>query len=131
MMKRTAKLLGLSMVLFAVPLAYAGSRSTFLVTIDTVNRNAYGAFGSARNSSDNVQRIYCRTFADTSGAESVRCFATNAAGVGVTCFSTSPTLIRSAQSMVSDSYVYFAWDTSGVCTNLDVLKGSHLAPKEQ
>jgi len=131
-MKRIAMVLGLSLaaLTLAIPLAFAGSKSTFTVFIDLAGRDAYGAFGSARNSADAVQNIYCRTFASSTGSESVRCYATNAAGTTVSCFSTSATLVRSAQSMVTDSYVEFAWDASGICTSLDVLKGSHLMPKQ-
>lgn len=129
-MKRFAKLLGLSVVVLAVPLAYAGSKSSFQVWVDPVGRSAYGSFGSARNSADAVQNIYCRTNASSTGTESVRCYATNSAGTTVTCFSTSATLVRSAQALVADSYVALTWDASGLCTSIDVLKGSHLAPKD-
>jgi hypothetical protein len=130
-MKRLARLSALVLAtLIALPAAFAGSKSTFYVTIDTVARTAYGAFGSARGSADAVQNIYCRTFAASSGAESVRCYATNSAATTVTCTSTVAALIDSAKSIESSSYVYFSWNSTGICTNLDVLKGSHLMPKQ-
>lgn len=113
-----------------VSLAHAGSKVNFYVTIDSVGRTAYGAQGSARNTADTVQRIYCRTFAST-GGESVSCFATNNASpaVYVSCSTTNLTLVRSAQSVSDDAYIYFAWNANGQCTAIDVLKGSHLPPK--
>lgn len=130
-MKRFKQTLGMSaaLVLLAVPVAYAGSKTQFFVTINSTTRTAYGAMGTARNSTDSVQNIYCRTFADTTSGESVRCFANNAAGVYVSCYSSSPALIRSVQSANDSAYLYFAWDAAGVCQTIDVLKGSHLEPK--
>ncbi|NOK09105.1 hypothetical protein [Corallococcus exercitus] len=130
-MKRFTQALGMSvaLVLLAVPVAYAGSKTAFFVTINTTARTAYGAMGTARNSTDAIQNIYCRTFADATSGESVRCFANSAAGVYVSCYSYSPALIRSAQAASDSAYLYFAWDASGVCQTLDVLKGSHLEPK--
>ena len=130
-MKRSTQTLGMSaaLVLLAVPVAYAGSKTQFFVTINSTARTAYGAMGTARNSADTVQNIYCRTFADAALGESVRCFANNAAGASVSCYSSSPALIRSVQSTNDSAYLYFAWDASGVCQTIDVLKGSHLEPK--
>ncbi|RKG80261.1 hypothetical protein D7W79_08390 [Corallococcus exercitus] len=130
-MKRFNQALGMSaaLMLLAVPVAYAGSKTAFPVSINTASRTAYGAMGTVRNSADAVQSIYCRTFADTAAGESVRCFATNAAGVNVSCVSFSPVLVRSVQSASDSAYLYFAWDASGVCQTIDVLKGSHLEPK--
>ncbi|MBN9688400.1 MULTISPECIES: hypothetical protein [unclassified Corallococcus] len=130
-MKRFTQALGTSvaLVLLAVPVAYAGSKSAFNVNVNTSLRYAEGAQGTARNSSDTVQRIYCRTSADSAGNESVRCFAVSAASVSATCFSTLPAHVRSAQSAGDASFIYFTWDTSGVCQSIDVLKGSHLEPK--
>ncbi|NOK17292.1 hypothetical protein [Corallococcus carmarthensis] len=130
-MKRFTQALGTSvaLVLLAVPVAYAGSKAQFFVTINTTARTAYGAMGTARNSTDAIQNIYCRTFADATSGESVRCFANNSASVYVSCYSSSPALVRSVQSANDSAYIYFAWDASGVCQAIDVLKGSHLEPK--
>lgn len=130
-MKRFTQALGTSvaLVLLAVPVAYAGSRTQFFVNINTTTRTAFGAMGTARNSADAVQNIYCRTFADVSIGESVRCFATNSTGVTASCYSFSPVLVRSIQSASDTSYIYFAWDAAGICQTIDVLKGSHLEPK--
>ncbi|GMU00483.1 hypothetical protein KH5H1_46030 [Corallococcus caeni] len=130
-MKRFTQALGMSvaLVLLAVPVAYAGSKVTFPVVISTASRYAYGAMGTARNSADAIQNIYCRTFADVTAGESVRCFANSSASVYVSCVSYSPVLIRSAQSASDSAYLYFSWDASGVCQSIDVLKGSQLEPK--
>lgn len=129
-MKRFTQALGMSvaLVLLAVPVAYAGSKTQFFVTISTTARTAYGAMGTARNSADTVQNIYCRTFADAVLGESVRCFA-NTVSATVSCYSSSPALVRSVQSANDSAYIYFSWDVNGVCQDIDVLKGSHLEPK--
>ncbi|RKH12516.1 hypothetical protein D7V97_08205 [Corallococcus sp. CA053C] len=130
-MKRFSKSFGMSvaLVLLAAPVVYAGARSTFNVVVSTVNRTAEGSMGSARNSTDATQRIYCRTFADNTAGETMRCFAVDTAGTYVSCYSTAPALIRSVQSAGDESYIAFTWDASGICQSFDVLKGSHLAPK--
>lgn len=130
-MKRFTQALGTSvaMVLLAVPAAYAGLKTTFSVVVNASSRYAEGAQGTARNSTDTVQRIYCRTFADAAGGESVRCFAMSSASVFGTCYSNLPAHVRSAQSAGDESYIYFTWDVNGVCQAIDVLKGSHLEPK--
>lgn len=130
-MKRFAKSLGMSVVLglLAVPVAYAGSKTTYSLNVNATLRYVEGSLGSTRNSADNVQRVYCRSFADAAWGESMRCYATNTAGVTVTCSSTSATLIRSLQAAGDESYVAFTWDASGICQTFDVLKGSHLEPK--
>ncbi|MFP2895983.1 hypothetical protein [Corallococcus sp. 4LFB] len=130
-MKRFTQALGMSvaLVLLAVPVAYAGSKTTFNLNVNATSRYAEGSMGSARNSADAIQRIYCRTFADATYGESMRCFATNAANVTVTCGSSSLTLVRSVQAAGDESYVAFSWDANGVCQTFDVLKGSHLEPK--
>ncbi|MGE6756774.1 hypothetical protein ACQKGO_02075 [Corallococcus interemptor] len=130
-MKRFTQALGTSvaLALLAVPAAYAGAKSSFNVVVNTSIRYAEGAQGTARNSADAVQRIYCRTNADSAGNESVRCYAVNSANVTATCFSTLPAHVRSAQSAGDASFIYFTWDASGICRSLDVLKGSHLEPK--
>ncbi|RKH57233.1 hypothetical protein [Corallococcus llansteffanensis] len=131
-MKRFTKSFGMSvaLVLLAAPVVYAGSKTTFNLIINTTSRYAEGSMGSTRNTADAVQRIYCRSDADATGAETMRCFATNLAGVTVTCNSSSPVLIRSLQAAGDESYVSFSWDASGICQSFDVLKGSHLAPKD-
>lgn len=131
-MKRVAKLLSASVAVVALTgtVAYAGLKTAFSVTINTTARTAYGQFGTARNSSDTIQRIYCRTNASSSGTEYVQCFATDLSGTYVSCYSNSAALVRSAQSIITDAYVEFDWDASSTCTEIDVLKGSHLAPKQ-
>lgn len=131
-MKRFTKSFGMSvaLALLAAPVAYAGLKTTFNLNINTVSRYAEGSMGSTRNTADNIQRIYCRSDADAVGSEVMRCFATNSAGVSVTCSSSSPVLIRSLQAAGDESYVAFTWDVNGVCQSFDVLKGSHLAPKD-
>jgi hypothetical protein len=130
-MKRFKQALGMSvaMVLLAVPVAYAGNKTAYLLNINTTSRTVEGSMGTVRNTADNVQRVYCRTFADATYGESMRCYATNAAGTTVTCGSSNATLIRSVQAAGDESFVAFSWDASGTCQTFDVLKGSHLEPK--
>ncbi|RKH61836.1 hypothetical protein [Corallococcus aberystwythensis] len=130
-MKRFTQALGTSvaLVLLAVPVAYAGAKQSYSVVVNTAIRYAEGGMGTARNSADVLQRIYCRTSADSTGNESVRCYATSAANVSASCYSTQPAHVRSAQAIADASFIYFTWDVNGICQSVDVLKGSHLEPK--
>lgn len=95
--------------------ARAGYDGNFQVVISDANRQAYGTLVGARHSPDNVQKLGC-----TIKADSVLCFATNAAGAYRTCVSTDPALMAVARSLNGDSYLWFVWDASGVCTSITV-----------
>lgn len=109
--------------------AFAGLKTNIPVTVNTTSRFAAGAIGSARNSADAVQNIGCSLSATPTSAARVFCFARNAANVYGSCSSSDPKLVAAAQSINPDSYVYFAWDTTGACTFLSLYEVSYYPPK--
>ena|SRR5688572_11733229 len=126
MMKRTVLLLLLAMSATTL----AGSKSEYPVYVDTTWRTAEGSIGTARNSADNVQQIGCRQNAYEASA-TVSCWARSANGVYVSCYnSTSETMRQAVANITSDAYVYFAYNTSGVCTVVQVVNASLFAPKQ-
>jgi hypothetical protein len=108
--------------------AFAGERLILPVVIDTVNRKAEGAIGSARNSADTVQYLGCSVSATTTGT-SIQCVARNAAGTQVQCNTSSPNLINAALSIQTDNYLRFDWDATGACTAITLHKYSFYEPK--
>lgn len=125
---KTAIGLGLAATLVSAA-AFAGFKSGWEVSIDTVNRNASGTLGNVRNSADNTQHIGCSVSLTSSGLSSMFCSARNAAGTIVSCSSNLASFVALVQSIKQDSQVYFSWDTSGTCTYLYVAEYSYNAPK--
>jgi len=96
------------------------------VVIADAGRIAAGAFGTARNSADNVQFIYCYS----TGAASGGCVARDATGLTRTCTTTSAAQIAIIRALRNDAYVSFRWESSGgTCTRIDTSFGSRFAPK--
>ncbi|MCP3143010.1 hypothetical protein [Pyxidicoccus xibeiensis] len=123
------KLAKLAMVLpllaLAPAVAQAGGKCTSPVTVDATNRWARGALGSARNSTDAIQNIYCTVYSWGYAF----CSARDSASVTGSCGTSDPVYVNMLQAMTSDSYVYFGWDAAGTCTNLIVQNSSCLDPK--
>jgi hypothetical protein len=108
--------------------ANAGDRKDLPVVIDTVNRVAGGALGSARNSFDGIQYIACVIH----GGELdviAQCSARNAAGVTRLCNTGNTFLISVIEALPSDGYVSFSWNTDSQCTGVHVFNVSSNAPK--
>lgn len=114
----------------ATSVAFAGQKATANVFIDTVNRRASGALGSARNSADARQLIGCQTEANSAGAERGQCTAVNAAGITVRCTTTVAAIIDVMQSVSGDSHVVFHWNQDGTCRAVTVGNFSHFEPKK-
>ncbi|MGH8083194.1 MAG: hypothetical protein ACREP7_21625 [Lysobacter sp.] len=89
---------------------------------------AFGMLGTARNSADSKQSIGCATTVD-SNALRADCEAQNAAGTYVHCMTTNAALVTVAQSISSDSYLAFNFDSAGICTSIYVSNGSSNAVK--
>lgn len=125
---------GFLTAMFAVGLAVtsasalAGFKTNANVTVDTSNRFASGALGSARSSGDSVQYIGC-SVTDAVGQAYVTCTARNSAGTVASCSSTDYGKVTVASAINSDSFVFFRYDTSGVCTYLSVSTYSHYPTK--
>jgi hypothetical protein len=111
--------------------AIAGVKYTTPVTINDTSRVAYGAMGTARNSTDSDQYIGCQVIATTSGSTSYTCSARSAAGVFRSCAGGNiASMVQAAASTTTDSYIYFSWDASGVCNYLVVTNYSTYEPKK-
>jgi hypothetical protein len=111
--------------------ARAGFKAPDPVSIDTVARKAHGSFGSARNSADANQFIFCYVDAFV-GSLSLSCRAANNASppVDVSCTSTNTALIGNVQKLSTDADVTFTWDTSGHCTSVLIDRASKWEPKK-
>ncbi len=107
----------------------AGEKSTFAVTVDTTNREFGGAMGSARNSSNSTERLYCSINSSSTGSVYGTCHARNAAGTSVSCTTTNSTLLDTIRAIGSDSYLSIIYDTSGACSAIRLYQGSMYAPK--
>ncbi|HEX8822994.1 MAG TPA: hypothetical protein VF794_23905 [Archangium sp.] len=137
---RTGKFVGVSVVgaLLLSTGALAGAKATSEVVINTTSNaptvTAMGSMGSARNSADATQYIGCQLSTNnvSSGSVTVVCFAKNAAGQYVSCVTTDPNYVNVAQSIQSDSYIRFNYDSSvgSTCTYLLVVQNSYYAPKQ-
>ncbi|MBN9685606.1 MULTISPECIES: hypothetical protein [unclassified Corallococcus] len=108
--------------------AWAGYKLTSPVNVLPSARFAFGTLGSARNSADTRQFIGVSTMV-TLGGETMTAYAEDASGNYVTCNSSRASFIAAARALKSDSYVYFAWDALGECTQLMVDTSSYFEPK--
>jgi hypothetical protein len=109
--------------------ALAGSRAALNVTISTANRTAYGTLGTVHNSADSTQAIACTTNAYASGSYWSYCYAFDTSNNFGSCTSSSEAISSVIRGMNGDSYVYFAWDTNGTCTQVSLVQGSPYEPK--
>lgn len=117
-----AGLLSLGLVAAA---ARAGVRQNTDVVVSSGGRYAYGSLGSARNSADTKQKIGCTTWAFANGTATVYCFATDAAGTTVNCSSSASALVNVVRGLNGDGYLYFNFDASNKCDEIDVDNRSH------
>jgi hypothetical protein len=119
-------------LLGAAPRAHAGTReadATLIITKADASGEAFGALGSARNSSDTNQYIGCDVAAFSGSGSSVHCFARDASGNGAGCSSSDPALVQSVSSLNSDSFLHFAFSPSATCTSIRVYTYSAQEPK--
>lgn len=117
-----------AVVLFASN-GHAGLKTSDTVTIDSVNRTAFGAFGSVRNSSNAVEYMYCYAYHYASSSPTAVCAARNAAGVVLTCSSSVASIVAASDSLSGDSQLYFQADASGNCTFVRTLNSTQYPPK--
>lgn len=119
----------------SIGVAEAGAKYSYEVRVDPVEKYATGAVGTARNSSDNKQVIYCRVVVDAqvAGSSYVACGATNAAGRSTYCQTKRVEFARAVQAINSDSEIFFKWKTvsggENECVFIDVANGSTFEPK--
>jgi hypothetical protein len=108
----------------------AGERRESWVVVSQTTRNAFGALGGARNAPDNVQFIGCQTRM-FGGRYRMGCVATDSAGVTATCQSTRAEYIALAQSVGTDSWIWFTYDALGNCQDVIISNYSFYEPKEK
>ncbi len=122
------KLITTAFLLSALGAATAGYKQTKTVVVQGANHNAWGVLASARNSANNVEYIGCNVYSASS--KSANCFAKDAAGVYMTCWTSDTGIINTAQNISADTYLYFSWDASNMCTSVYVENASQYEPKQ-
>jgi hypothetical protein len=97
------------------------------VDVNLSSGYARGAMGDARNGPDSVQFIGCYNVGMV-GLSIVACEAQTATGVYKSCSTTDANMVASARSISVGSYIFFRWDASGACTNVQVTNYSTMRP---
>lgn len=64
-----------------------------------------------------------------SGIADGTCQATNSAGTSAFCFPSDPNMVAVMQSASTDSYIFFQYDASSNCLQVDVDNFSYFEPK--
>jgi hypothetical protein len=105
----------------------AGQKNTSTVSITLGSPFEYdhatGTLGSARNSTDSVQKISCSSWFDGTN-DGGNCSAKNAAGTVLTCTTTDPDYIAQIRSISGQTFVRFYAGSSGSCIGLTVSQSS-------
>jgi hypothetical protein len=110
---------------------YAGARSSFGVTVNTSTRSAQGHMGGAFNTTNTVEFIGC-TIGTSASSNSIFCTARNSSGTQITCNVSAADHDRFAKVVAaidSDSFLTMEWNTSNICTRLEVANHSFYVPK--
>jgi hypothetical protein len=108
--------------------ALAGGRESSLPIVDTVARYASGDMQSARQAMNNSSRLGCSVNSDNV----ISCTAYHPLSIATcTKFFPSQAMVNAVLNLGSDGYLYFAWNSSGTCTQIITDKGSKWAPKTQ
>ena len=137
-MTRQSRHLGLAALLAVTAgithafVAKAGAKARYAVAVNTTTGVFSGSAGTARNSADANQYVYCGLAAGP-GILIGLCAAHDASATTqtVTCTTTNSDIIGPIRAMSSDSYVRVTWDpSSGSCTSVSVTNGSNYDPKE-
>jgi hypothetical protein len=127
MKKSVRGALAVFVVICGAGIAWAGLANTFEVTLDATAKVAYGSLYDVRHSADGVQHIGC-SVGVSSGRAHVICEARNAAWASLNCWSDDPEMVKAAQALTDNGYVYFTCDASNVINYLYVSKSSVWLP---
>jgi hypothetical protein len=116
-------------LLGAVTVTKAGMKVEEVVSINTATRQIKGALGSVRNTADSRQYMGV-----SMEATRVGCSARDANGTYATCSAESGDANYSALRQVvasasNDSWIACSYNSSGVCTSINVINTSYYAPK--
>lgn len=104
--------------------ALAGMKTGQQVYISDANKFANGEIGFVRNTADSTQYIGCTVNGDLGS-----CNARDRNGLSRSCSTTVAKWVNTIRAVNGDSYVYFAWDSNGKCTQIIVQNHSTAAPK--
>jgi hypothetical protein len=124
-------------ILMIIPLtwslgSYAGQVSDVAVTIESVNRFAYGNYKTARFSPSATVMIGCGSFVSVAnnGTSSYGGFCQARDSVGNTAFcSITTAAIADKVNGISDySYISFRWNENGICNSLNISTQSFYIP---
>ena len=108
-------------------LATAGERIASEVLV--VAGGAHGSFGSARNSSDSDQFMYCSVAVYGNGPATATCGAGGADGNVGYCVTSNNILVQAAAALKTDSYILLQWHDNGECYVVSASNGSLAVPK--
>jgi len=118
----------LTATLLVASTAPAGTKYSLAVTIDTVNRFAFGNFGGARNSADGLQWLSCG-LQSTGSIIYGTCGARDANGVMRFCQTSNSVFVALIAKLQGDSSVSFSWDQNGNCATISAYETSSDEPK--
>jgi hypothetical protein len=113
-----------------VATAVAGMKiSPYLVT--TGSYYAFGSMADARASAPTDPEYIGCTVAGGPYGTSASCYALDSNNVYKMCSMPSgaaPTMLPAIESIGSQSYIYFSFDTSGNCTTVEAINTSYVSP---
>jgi hypothetical protein len=108
-------------------LAWAGYKTTYNVYVSTSGLYANGAMGDARAVSGTSQYIGCNASYTGSGSPFIQCSAYDGTNYAY-CVGSDASFLNVMQTMTGNSYIYFAYNSSSVCTYLEIGNDSYMTP---
>lgn len=135
MMKKMKWLAGVVAIVASMSgLAFAGLKASAPVVINTSNRSAIGAMGTASNSTDPNQWIGCEVVSYPSGYIFGYCMAQTAgtpaaASNSASCYFTSAAIVSAVGALTPDSLISFSWDANGNCLSVGIVSASDYETK--
>lgn len=127
-MTRTTSRIGLGAFLLASLVATAHAGLTYGVVVSVTPTAAQGSMAAARSAPDNITYLECSETAMV-GSNYVACYAREAGGKSAACATNDPNMVAQVRALQGDSSLYFAWDSSGHCSQISVTQGSMFGPK--
>jgi hypothetical protein len=127
MQLRNAVFFGIALAAVGLAPAAAGVKQTSTVTL--LASGAEGVMGSTRNSADTIQLLECEVHGYATSRWGY-CFARSTSWtVTRSCYAYDNIILDNIQSISTDDFVAFAFDATGRCTRVSVVKSSRWEPK--
>jgi hypothetical protein len=123
-----------SAFLFSSLSLYAGNIQDVPVTVDTVNKRAYGNMKTARYSDNTLESIGCgsHTYSDPATGTTFFwgfCHASTSDGNRIFCTAVdNQELVKQIQGAASYSYIAFRWNDEGDCISVSNSTQSFYLP---